>query len=74
MAAPFLNLIPGVGQVASLAAGAASAGLGMAANNAMTAQSEEQAMLEANRMGNDYARCLLRLYTNVGRTRQNGHP
>jgi hypothetical protein len=54
MAAPFLNLIPGVGQVASLAAGAASAGLGMAANNAMTAQSEEQAMLEANRMGNDY--------------------
>jgi hypothetical protein len=54
IAAPFLNLIPGVGQVASLAAGATSAGLGMAANNAMTAQSEEQAMLEANRMGNDY--------------------
>lgn len=54
MAAPFLNLIPGVGQVASLAAGAASTGLGMAANNAMTAQSEQQAMMEANRMGNDY--------------------
>lgn len=54
MAAPFLNLIPGVGQVASLATGAAAKGLGMAANNAMTAQSEEEAMMQANRMGNDY--------------------
>ena len=54
MAAPFLNFIPGVGQIASVAASTASAGLGMAANNAMAAQSEQEAMLEANRMGNDY--------------------
>lgn len=54
MAAPFLNLIPGVGQVASLATGAAAKGLGMAANNAMATQSEQEATMQANRMGNDY--------------------
>lgn len=54
MVSPFLNLIPGVGQVASLATAGIAGGLNMAAQNGMQQQAQEQQMLQANRMGNDY--------------------